>query len=1080
MSADLSFLAQAGGISFNLTPDKDGNVMIDAAALGDRQFIRVLAVDSDSAVVRDFPLPAQQLVLQDLRLAGGLNPKEHYSRQNRTTLLEKDVPFVFKDALTATWESIGSLGAAHGLLMTLSKDATLAEFAWILNWPGLKPEERNELYSKYACHELSFFLSRKDPEFFNAVIRPYLANKRDKTFMDHYLLGADLSGYLRPWEYGRLNTVERILLARKVEGEQAAVQRFLKDWLDTLPKDPVRDGMLFETALNGRTLMSSDSGAMEGEWADVVDGKKSDVAGRRMISNRAEMSKAEFFATPEPGVRFATGAANAPEGGVAVDKLADLQTRGSLSVLDGAKLSEESAELESLKKQLSDGPRDENHRRGGAMREKSGKDVQLRGLMEAKQERLFRQVEKTREWAENNYYRLLIAQQTSDLVQPDRFWQDFALWDGKSPFVSVNLPDAAGSFAEMMMALAVTDLPFPAQTEKGKAERKDNTVTLTPGGRGVLFHQEIRAAEVDKEGTPLLVSQNFYRQGDRYIEQAGEKTDKFVSGEFLAGVVYGCQVVVTNPSSSRQKLDLLFQIPEGSMPVLNTQVTKSQPVVLEPYHTGTYDFHFYFPVAGDYQHYPVHLSRNAKVAASAQPFSFHVVAKPTQADKASWEYVSQNAESNEVISFLEQNNVLTLNLDLMAWRLSDGDFAKKALDLLRKRHVWHPTTWSYALQHDISPAVTDYLMHSDAFLAQCGAWLDTPVVKIDPVARWTYQHLEYSPLVNARAHQLGARRTILNDKLAGQFGSLVKILSYRPALESEDHLAATYYLALQDRIEEAISRFARVDAAKIAEKLQYDYLQAWLALSQEDVATARRIAAVHAAHPVDKWRQKFTELASQLDEIDGKAPAKAPEDDRDATQDRLAAQAPAVNVKIENRTVAVNFRNLTEVTVNYYPMDLEFLFSANPFVTQDTSQFRMIRPNRSEKIALPAGKDLHSFPLPAEYQSANVLVEVTGGGITRSEAAYANELDVQISENFGQLQVRHAADKRALSKVYVKVFADQNGTPVFYKDGYTDLRGKFDYASLSTGDLDSSTRFSILIMSEKHGATVKEVQPPKR
>ena len=240
-----------------------------------------------------------------------------------------------------------------------------------------------------------------------------------------------------------------------------------------------------------------------------------------------------------------------------------------------------------------------------------------------------------------------------------------------------------------------------------------------------------------------------------------------------------------------------------------------------------------------------------------------------------------------------------------------------------------------------------------------------------------------------------------------------------------------------------------------------------------------RIATAHAAHPVDKWKQKFTELASQLDEIEGKAPAKAPEDDRDATQDRLAAKEPAMNVKIENKTVTLNYRNLSEVTVNYYPMDLEFLFSANPFVTQDTSRFRMIRPNKSEPIKLPAGEN-HVFALPKEYQSANVLVEITGGGLTKAAAAYANELDVQVSEGFGRLQVTHTGDKKPLSKVYVKVFADVNGSPVFYKDGYTDLRGKFDYASLSTSDLDATTRFSVLIMSDTHGATVKEVQPPKR
>ena len=48
----------------------------------------------------------------------------------------------------------------------------------------------------------------------------------------------------------------------------------------------------------------------------------------------------------------------------------------------------------------------------------------------------------------------------------------------------------------------------------------------------------------------------------------GEKVDKFVTDEFVAGVVYGGQVVVTNPTSSRQKLDVLVQIPKGAMPVL--------------------------------------------------------------------------------------------------------------------------------------------------------------------------------------------------------------------------------------------------------------------------------------------------------------------------------------------------------------------------------------------------------------------------------------------------------------------------------------------------------------------------------
>ena len=55
-----------------------------------------------------------------------------------------------------------------------------------------------------------------------------------------------------------------------------------------------------------------------------------------------------------------------------------------------------------------------------------------------------------------------------------------------------------------------------------------------------------------------------------------------------------------------------------------------------------------------------------------------------------------------------------------------------------------------------------------------------------------------------------------------------------------------------------------------------------------------------------------------------------------------------------------------------------------------------------------------------------------------------------------------------------------DGSVRFYKDGYTDLRGRFDYASLSTNDLDFVDRFSVLILSDDLGAVVKEALPPKQ
>jgi len=68
-----------------------------------------------------------------------------------------------------------------------------------------------------------------------------------------------------------------------------------------------------------------------------------------------------------------------------------------------------------------------------------------------------------------------------------------------------------------------------------------------------------------------------------------------------------------------------------------------------------------------------------------------------------------------------------------------------------------------------------------------------------------------------------------------------------------------------------------------------------------------------------------------------------------------------------------------------------------------------------------------------------------------------------------------------LSKVYVKVYARlKDGQVRFYKDGYTDLRGRFDYATLSTDDLDRTDRFALLIASDDAGATITEASPPPR
>jgi len=84
-------------------------------------------------------------------------------------------------------------------------------------------------------------------------------------------------------------------------------------------------------------------------------------------------------------------------------------------------------------------------------------------------------------------------------------------------------------------------------------------------------------------------------------------------------------------------------------------------------------------------------------------------------------------------------------------------------------------------------------------------------------------------------------------------------------------------------------------------------------------------------------------------------------------------------------------------------------------------------------------------------------------------------------ENYGQLQVTETAGGKSVPKVYVKVYAKlADGSVKFHKDGYTDVRGRFDYATVSTPELLPVTRFSILVLSDDHGAEIREVAPPQQ
>ena len=1062
--SNLDFLAQPAVARWNLKPDKSGKIRIPLSDLNGLPHLRVIAADPLSAVLKHVALDDSPVATRELRQSGSLDPATPYAEQKIITPLHAGQSLEMGDIVTATVNRIDTVEQAWRLLHTLLEHdsgnrrgtSALADLQPLAIWHSLSPEKRLRFYSDHASHEVNLFLHFKDPAFFNETIRPYLQNKKDKTFMDLWLLGADLSAYLEPWRFARLNAAEKALLAQRLPDDSAPIIRLLREQVDILPPNPADDNARFDIAMQaGGLSAAADSFHLFPEESSVAELEiQSDALSPIILKNLAPSASAR-------GVRGG-------EGRLASKRGAPSGTMGMMPQ-DDKIMYEELMEDLSVSFDIQD----------FAATPYFDQDTIQRQNVAA---RFFQKLDKTKEWAENNYYHLPIEAQTASLITPNAFWADFAANIPGTPFLSKHLVKATGSPTEMLLALAVSSLPFEAPEH---AEQLDGTsYTLTASQPTLVIHREIREAAKTGDTPPILVAQHFFRADDRYRHEDGRRHNKTVENEFLPHVVYGAEVVLTNPQGGSQSVFVLLQIPEGAMPVQNGFYTKGRHIRLDAHATETLEYFFYFPETGTYPHYPATVAQNDRVVAAAKPLAFNVVPELTDIDRQSWAWVANNGTTRDVINYLEQNNIPRIQSQLpeIAWCMRDHKVFKQIISLLKERHIYDNTLWSFGLYHKDPDTLRVWLEHS-GFAAKCGLYLDSPLLSLNPVERLTYQHLEYSPLVNPRVHPVGSKPKIHNATFRRQYETFMKVLSQKPAPTPADQLAVAQAMLMQDRIAEAADWFARVDRTQVPEQLQYDYIALYLAFYRGDTTTARKLAQTHANHPVNRWRVRFQQALAQLDEAQGATPSSTPADpeSREHTHDAIVASEPSLELLVEAGAIRLDTRNIPSVTLNFYPMDIELLFSRNPFLSDSAAQFAFVRPALVQTIALDGKTNPLTLDLPKEFRAKNVMVEALGAGLRKTQGYYANTLKVSVVETYGQLTVSHAKSQQPVPGAYVKVYARMNnGETRFIKDGYTDLRGRFDYASLNTNELDHANRLAILILADDLGALVREAKPPKQ
>lgn len=387
------------------------------------------------------------------------------------------------------------------------------------------------------------------------------------------------------------------------------------------------------------------------------------------------------------------------------------------------------------------------------------------------------------------------------------------------------------------------------------------------------------------------------------------------------------------------------------------------------------------------------------------------------------------------------------------------------------------------MKHFAVTEVKEFLSMNGEVLNLISPHLDTSdLTDYDAFDRQAFQIMEYWPLTAPRAHE----HSLSNDYFQTQYREYLKCSLYRSysveSMTATDKMTGVYYFLIQNRITDALELFEQIKEANAREvsAFTYDYLRAYLAFYSQDVTEITKASSLCDEYlamtlPPTK-RAMWQGVSDYLNEL--KDPTFGSDMfDNTTDADISAARAKKLDCEVNSdRTITISYKNVDKVEINFYQTDIELQFSTAPF-RQEHNAFNFVAPTDTLMLDLDKSQRSMVVDLPETLHDKSSVVEVIGGGMTVSRENYDNHLRIEISAKLQQIRVFNKQTNQAVAKAYVKVYGQTPDSPDgrFIKDGYTDLRGRFDYATVSSDEMKFVKALAILVLSPSAGADVLEV-----
>jgi hypothetical protein len=220
--------------------------------------------------------------------------------------------------------------------------------------------------------------------------------------------------------------------------------------------------------------------------------------------------------------------------------------------------------------------------------------------------------------------------------------------------------------------------------------------------------------------------------------------------------------------------------------------------------------------------------------------------------------------------------------------------------------------------------------------------------------------------------------------------------------------------------------------------------------------------------PPGLWRDRFQAVVDQAGEVAALDRSNGP------TKTDGSSTGPRLDLALGGGgQLVIRHRGLATATLRLFSVDLEVMFSKNPFLQGEgsTGGTPAIRPNEILEVPLTKDAAETTVALPPALRNGNVLVAAESGTTKILKVLDSRAMDLRHMPEERTVQVLDAATGKPLVKTYIKVYAEtRGGEIVFHKDGYTDLRGKFDYLSHTATDPATLKRFALLASHPQKGA----------